>query len=1067
LSILLALGLIFVYLVASVSALGAFLLLITQGSASAVFHSPEGGLFDAIAAILTLILTAIALRYVYYYYCWWTSRDDFKLPRAVDIAALRQKPIPHLKFQVTTKGGSLPVVERTLTAIEGACAKYEWLRPHISAEVITEVESEVISLTRTFAGSPLEVTAVRLPPDYSTPKETRLKARALHYLVEKRRQGFNRRPGRTFIVHMDEETFVPEAQLLILVEYLAGNPAQLSQGPIFYPLEWNRSPWLCRALESTRPFGCSECAQVMEHPPPPHLHGSNLVVDEEVENEIGWDFGTVDGQAFVAEDLLFGLRAYAVLGREGFGWHGATMLEQPPLSIYWAVQRRLCWVQGTLQGLRVLWSSPDFAGIRKRDKARLHLSVGYRVATYSLGFPVGMLGLVFVFQPLGNVWNWWSPFGIWRMLLLLSGAGWVFSYQIGIVRNLRYQVLPRSERIKQRIMMLLLTPFAGLTETAGPFLALVRWLLGLRAARWTPTPKLAEEPQALVMPVEAATAPSLVDEQNARLQGDIYADNGINVRTRGLNWTARPHGAIGRAALSTAQGLGFLFRASFVRFPLAVGVGLALLLTSFNLLGFPLLKEEEGSAVTKAVELGSSGLHLHLLSANHSPVTLLALSGWLQLTDLVNSWTSFLQDLLAVQTARLLLVLVAVTVAALIYVLTLRLTGGRLQALAAALIFATSPFQLWFGRWVEPDVFAGLWLVAALAVALPSDSPRRSWLLRPFISGALLGIAILNKEVAILGLPALLVACLAWSGRSRRLKAMSLTAASTFAVLGSYVAATALGGHGTLSDSASLAGSLVWPVTGPGDGGLLNPSSSFYSVVGSWLGMQPVLIIVGAASSVFLLAFAQDWRKRAVGLLGCGFWLWFAFGGVNQVYYVSSVLPVWCAAAVVAVGDAAQWLNRRRRTDRRPEIRFSGAKAVIVAILLLLPAAPVYGRIFATGDVSYQSAMASWMRSNIPGDAAIIDDGTDSVDLVRTGGLPGHPIPNSCSYWDTWCLKPGGPTYIVSTGELRFLAKTQPDKFGELYHRAEGGETVWSATLTDGGWLRVQRAAPKLKGARR
>jgi len=39
--------------------------------------------------------------------------------------------------------------------------------------------------------------------------------------------------------------------------------------------------------------------------------------------------------------------------------------------------------------------------------------------------------------------------------------------------------------------MLMMTPVTGLCETVGPFIALVRWLLGLRGARWTPTPKLA------------------------------------------------------------------------------------------------------------------------------------------------------------------------------------------------------------------------------------------------------------------------------------------------------------------------------------------------------------------------------------------------------------------------------------------------------------------------------------------------------------------------------------------------------------------------------------------------
>jgi len=244
----------------------------------------------------------------------------------------------------------------------------------------------------------------------------------------------------------------------------------------------------------------------MTNPPPPHLHGSNLVVDVDLENRIGWDFGSIDGQPYVAEDLMFGLRAYALLGREGFGWHGATMLEQPPLSVYWGVQQRLRWVMGALQGLRAMGQRDDLRSIPAPELGRLRRAVAFRVATYSMGFPVGFAGLYFLLHPAVRQTAVVSPFGVWRLFISLAGLGWLLSYQIGLARNLRYQAMGRSARVRQHLTLLLLTPVTGLFETAGPFLALTRWLIGARQARWTPTPKTAERPA--VVPLAGRPAPA-------------------------------------------------------------------------------------------------------------------------------------------------------------------------------------------------------------------------------------------------------------------------------------------------------------------------------------------------------------------------------------------------------------------------------------------------------------------------------------------------------------------------------------------------------------------------------
>ncbi len=52
--------------------------------------------------------------------------------------------------------------------------------------------------------------------------------------------------------------------------------------------------------------GCVECRSVIERGIPLHRHGSHLVIEEQLENRLGRDIGTLDGEPLIAEDYGFG-----------------------------------------------------------------------------------------------------------------------------------------------------------------------------------------------------------------------------------------------------------------------------------------------------------------------------------------------------------------------------------------------------------------------------------------------------------------------------------------------------------------------------------------------------------------------------------------------------------------------------------------------------------------------------------------------------------------------------------------------------------------------------------------
>ncbi len=453
-----------------------------------------------IGYLTAICASVIGIRFLFYFrsfFFHWSRYRQVKPISADDIKALFH--IPFVKIQITTKGlpESTRVIHRGIENII-ALAREEpdlyWKK--LSIEVVTESEEQATLLGREFAepSFPLRASAILVPAEYQSPGKTKLKARSLHYIVELRRRGFNRQPGPTFIVHYDEESIIAPAELRKLIYYLATTPKQLSEGPIYYPLDYSHASMICRAMEANRPIGCFECREVMESGTPLHLHGSNLVVDEDLENALGWDIGLLDGQPLVAEDYVFGIQAYLRYGPEIFGWHGCVMLEQPPFSLSSAFKQRCRWITGVLQGMVIMRRTPAFRRLPGRTRWHLLWATLYRVLTFALGLPAGAVSLVYLLYQATLLFSKQTilplplPVMIW---LLFVGFLWLNSMLIGAWYNLAYTSdLPISRRWTEGMRVLALAPVAGVVESSAGFWATLRWLAGQRKAAWQPTPKM-------------------------------------------------------------------------------------------------------------------------------------------------------------------------------------------------------------------------------------------------------------------------------------------------------------------------------------------------------------------------------------------------------------------------------------------------------------------------------------------------------------------------------------------------------------------------------------------------
>lgn len=380
-------------------------------------------------------------------------------------------------FQITTRSATkTQVVGRGIQSVIDSARRIDYRNYKIS--VVTDDSADV----ETLSGAGCEVVAVK--PEFRT--QAIRKGRALQYAVEhRRRTGEN--TEKYWIFHMDDESYVTPQTILALLKSIENGKEVASEGPIFYPLKFESANRITALAESIRPFACYDCVSQMTHPPPLHMHGSNLLVRSDVEDTIEWKFGPT-----LAEDQMFGYKIYEKYGPGSMGWHGGILLEQPPLNIRDHFFQRRRWVFGTLQNL---------ANFPRRHRFKLM----YKSITYFLGFASAATSTsILLYSYISALWQYdkigynimsipdrlptlffeslfkavaesaYLEIGIGSILLFTSII-WISSYQVGLFLNLRYSKVDSAKRLMFHLQTLLLCPVIGLVETFPAFWATIEY----------------------------------------------------------------------------------------------------------------------------------------------------------------------------------------------------------------------------------------------------------------------------------------------------------------------------------------------------------------------------------------------------------------------------------------------------------------------------------------------------------------------------------------------------------------------------------------------------------------
>lgn len=349
---------------------------------------------------------------------------------------LTAKPIketfgtPKVIFQVTTKG-NIAIVQETVNRVNQVCAQIGYGKYEVW--VVTDAQE-------TFDGC----RTIVVPPSYGC--NAIFKGRALQYAVDVRRAE-GKCGGDTYVFHLDDESLITKQTLCSILSYLEADPKPISEGLIVYPVQREESIKISNLMDTLRPFCCFECLELMSSGNPAYIHGSNLLVRSDVEEEVGWSNGKT-----LAEDTLFAVKARLKYGSGVFGWHGGVVEEKSPLSLRDLIKQRRRWFYGLLMNLKFF---------ERGEKIRQIT----RALIWTSGLISGIASVLAFFIPQ------YLPLGL-RVFFLVTSFMWLLSYQIGAYMNGKY--LPAKKRVTFHFLALVSSVVIGMIECFTPVISIFK-----------------------------------------------------------------------------------------------------------------------------------------------------------------------------------------------------------------------------------------------------------------------------------------------------------------------------------------------------------------------------------------------------------------------------------------------------------------------------------------------------------------------------------------------------------------------------------------------------------------
>ena len=420
----------------------------------------------------------------------------------------------------------------------------------------------------------------------------------------------------------------------------------------------------------------------------------------------------------------------------------------------------------------------------------------------------------------------------------------------------------------------------------------------------------------------------------------------------------------------------------------------------FHLFVYPLYVTDEGIYMEQAWSvLREARLSPYTYFYDHAPAGWLVLAGWVGI--LPHQFEAFGN---ALNTGRVLMLIVHVVSVFLLFQTTYRLSNSTVAAVITTFLFNVSPLAVFYQRQVLLDNLMVFWVLLSMYLA----TSNHHQVLMPLCSGLALGMGILTKENALFFIPS--IGYLLYRNvrplRSHRF-GMGFWTFSVGAFVSVYLLYAVLKNELIPShldfdlnnppvDHVALLYE-AWYQLHRSQGSIFNVQSLVWQFsLGTWLPKDSFILLAGSIATAINLYIGIRNRKRDPGTLvaaglGAGYAFYLLRGSVMLQFYVVPLLPFY-AMNIGMLGSRIldQFLGKSHLS-----LRSGAAQAAIVATcfaVLLLP----FGGYFFVHDAQgktvphdlyklpqtfMETEQVAFIRQNIPPDARIVMDDDIWVDL--------------------------------------------------------------------------------------
>jgi Dolichyl-phosphate-mannose-protein mannosyltransferase len=501
-------------------------------------------------------------------------------------------------------------------------------------------------------------------------------------------------------------------------------------------------------------------------------------------------------------------------------------------------------------------------------------------------------------------------------------------------------------------------------------------------------------------------------------------------------------------------------------------LGIAAAAQAINMFHFPYFENDEGTYLSQAWAVVYQGrLAYYTYWYDHSPAGWFQIALWIILTGGFRTFGSPLYS------GRILMLIMQLGSTFILYCIAKNISRSVLVATAVTLLFALSPYGIYYHRRVLLDNITTLTLLLSILLLVV----KRLTLKHVWLSALAFSIAALSKEITAFVLPAVLCLVIYQVDKSHRWLAASGWIVLVFTIVSLYPlmaiinnelfpTGTFLGGN---TPHVSLVQGVFFQASRRNDGGILNYNSEFWIMTRYWLHDDPVNVIFGTCAAIISVLVIK--KNRLVGIMGlCSlcFWLYFLHGGEVIKFYLIPLLPLLALNLGLVLWIVAGSIRSLLSNRIKLAVKF---KPVLQPALFLLCIAGIVGGlawpslelgyrsrdigdshspfIYWTGTQADAQVQATdWVKQHVPLNSRIVIDMYMWPDLHEDGYNNAHyywkvetdPAIRDTIFHNNW----RNFDYIILSPQMSLDGKTQNMT---LLATAEAHSTLF-ATSDTGGW---------------